>query len=76
MHAVETGQRQVILFEGRDAAGKGGTIKRFIEHLNPRHARVVALAKPSDRELTPWYFQRYVPYLPAAGEMVFFDRSW
>ena len=75
-HAVETGQRHVILFEGRDAAGKGGTIKRFIEHLNPRHARVVALAKPSDREQTQWYFQRYVPYLPAAGEMVFFDRSW
>jgi polyphosphate kinase len=75
-HAVETGQRHVILFEGRDAAGKGGTIKRFLEHLNPRHARVVALAKPSDREQTQWYFQRYVPYLPAAGEMVFFDRSW
>ncbi|HLN77459.1 MAG TPA: polyphosphate kinase 2 [Nocardioidaceae bacterium] len=75
-HAVETGHRHVILFEGRDAAGKGGTIKRFMEHLNPRHARVVALAKPSDREQTQWYFQRYVPYLPAAGEMVFFDRSW
>ena len=74
--AVETGQRHVILFEGRDAAGKGGTIKRFMEHLNPRHARVVALGKPSDREQTEWYFQRYVPYLPAAGEMVFFDRSW
>src|SRR5512144_2131045 len=75
-HAVETGQRHVLLFEGRDAAGKGGTIKRFMEHLNPRHARVVALGKPSDREQTQWYFQRYVPYLPAAGEMVFFDRSW
>jgi polyphosphate kinase 2 (PPK2 family) len=75
-HAVEAGQRHVIVFEGRDAAGKGGTIKRFLEHLNPRHARVVALAKPSDREQTQWYFQRYVPYLPAAGEMVFFDRSW
>jgi polyphosphate kinase 2 len=75
-HAVEAGLRHVILFEGRDAAGKGGTIKRFLEHLNPRHARVVALGKPSDREQTQWYFQRYVPYLPAAGEMVFFDRSW
>ncbi len=75
-HAVTTGQRHVILFEGRDAAGKGGTIKRFMEHLNPRHARVVALDKPSDREHTQWYFQRYVPFLPAAGEMVFFDRSW
>jgi polyphosphate kinase 2 len=75
-HAVETGQRHVILFEGRDAAGKGGTIKRFMEHLNPRHARVVALGKPSDREQTQWYFQRYVPYLPAGGEMVFLDRSW
>jgi polyphosphate kinase len=75
-HAVTTGQRHVILFEGRDAAGKGGTIKRFMEHLNPRHARVVALDKPSDREQTQWYFQRYVPFLPAAGEMVFLDRSW
>jgi polyphosphate kinase 2 len=75
-HALETGQRHVILFEGRDAAGKGGTIKRFLEHLNPRHARVVALGKPSDREQSQWYFQRYVPYLPSAGEMVFFDRSW
>jgi polyphosphate kinase 2 len=75
-HALETGQRHVLLFEGRDAAGKGGTIKRFLEHLNPRSARVVALGKPSDREQTQWYFQRYVPYLPAAGEMVFFDRSW
>ena len=75
-HALEAGERHVILFEGRDAAGKGGTIKRFIEHLNPRHARVVALDRPSDREQTQWYFQRYVPYLPAAGEMVFFDRSW
>jgi polyphosphate kinase 2 len=74
--AVDSGQRHVILFEGRDAAGKGGTIKRFMEHLNPRHARVVALDRPSDRERTQWYFQRYVPFLPAAGEMVFFDRSW
>ncbi|AMU22796.1 polyphosphate kinase 2 [Mycobacteroides abscessus] len=71
-----TGARHVILFEGRDAAGKGGTIKRFMEHLNPRGARVVALEKPTERERTQWYFQRYVPHLPAAGEMVFFDRSW
>lgn len=71
-----TGARHVILFEGRDAAGKGGTIKRFMEHLNPRGARVVALEKPTERERTQWYFQRYVPHPPAAGEMVFFDRSW
>jgi polyphosphate kinase len=70
------GARHVILFEGRDVAGKGGTIKRFMEHLNPRGARVVALEKPTDRERTQWYFQRYVTHLPAAGEMVFFDRSW
>ena len=70
------GQRLVLLFEGRDAAGKGGTIKRFMEHLNPRGARVVALEKPSERESTEWYFQRYVAHLPAAGEMVLFDRSW
>jgi polyphosphate kinase 2 len=72
----ETGERLVVLFEGRDAAGKGGTIKRFMEHLNPRGARVVALEKPSEREVTQWYFQRYAAHLPAAGEMVFFDRSW
>ena len=66
----------VIIFEGRDAAGKGGTIKRFTEHLNPRGATVVALVKPSQRERTQWYFQRYVPHLPAAGEIVMFDRSW
>ena len=71
-----TGARHVILFEGRDAAGKGGTIKRFMEHLNPRGARVVALEKPTDRERTQWYFQRYVSCLPAGGEMVLFDRSW
>src|SRR5689334_5850180 len=71
-----TGERLVILFEGRDAAGKGGTIKRFMEHLNPRGARVVALEKPSERESTQWYFQRYVQHLPAAGEIVLFDRSW
>ncbi len=72
----ETGQRVVILFEGRDAAGKGGTIKRFMEHLNPRGARVVALEKPSDIERGQWYFQRYVQHLPTAGEIVLFDRSW
>ena len=70
------GMRLVLLFEGRDAAGKGGTIKRFTEHMNPRGARVVALEKPSDRERTQWYFQRYVSHLPAAGEIVLFDRSW
>jgi polyphosphate kinase 2 len=72
----DTGQRIVILFEGRDAAGKGGTIKRFTEHLNPRGATVVALEKPSPREQTQWYFQRYVSHLPGAGEIVMFDRSW
>jgi polyphosphate kinase 2 len=71
-----TGERMVILFEGRDAAGKGGTIKRFMEHLNPRGASVVALEKPNERESTQWYFQRYVKHLPAAGEIVMFDRSW
>jgi polyphosphate kinase 2 len=71
-----TGQKVVILFEGRDAAGKGGTIKRFMEHLNPRGARVVALEKPSDVERGQWYFQRYVSHLPTAGEIVMFDRSW
>jgi polyphosphate kinase 2 len=74
--AKETGQRIVILFEGRDAAGKGGTIKRFMEHLNPRGARVVALEKPSEVELGQWYFQRYIQHLPTAGEIVLFDRSW
>ena len=72
----ETGTRIVVLFEGRDAAGKGGTIKRFTEHLNPRGARVVALEKPTERESGQWYFQRYVAHLPAAGEIVLFDRSW
>ncbi len=72
----ETGQRVVILFEGRDAAGKGGTIKRFMEHLNPRGARVVALEKPSEVERGQWYFQRYVEHLPTRGEIVLFDRSW
>jgi polyphosphate kinase 2 len=72
----ETGQRIVVIFEGRDAAGKGGTIKRFMEHLNPRAARVVALEKPTDHERGQWYFQRYLKHLPTEGEMVFFDRSW
>ncbi len=72
----ETGERIVLLFEGRDAAGKGGTIKRFMEHLNPREARVVALAKPSDREKSQWFFQRYIEHLPSSGEIVLFDRSW
>lgn len=72
----ETGQRLLLLFEGRDAAGKGGTIKRFMEHLNPRGARVVALSKPTDLERGQWFFQRYVERLPTAGEMVFYDRSW
>jgi polyphosphate kinase 2 len=72
----ESGQRIMILFEGRDAAGKGGTIKRFMEHLNPRGARVVALEKPSESERGQWYFQRYVQHLPTRGEVVMFDRSW
>ena len=72
----ETGQRIVILFEGRDAAGKGGAIKRFNEHLNPRGARVIALEKPSEQERGQWYFQRYIRHLPTHGEIVFFDRSW
>ena len=72
----DSGARLLVLFEGRDAAGKGGTIKRFMEHLNPRGARVVALEKPSPREQTLWYFQRYIEHLPAAGEIVLFDRSW
>jgi polyphosphate kinase len=76
MWAKETGQRVVILFEGRDAAGKGGAIKRFMEHLNPRGARVVALEKPSETERGQWYFQRYVQHLPTAGEIVMLDRSW
>jgi polyphosphate kinase 2 len=74
--AKESGARIAIIFEGRDAAGKGGTIKRFRENLNPRGARVVALSKPSDTERTQWYFQRYIDHLPAAGEITFFDRSW
>lgn len=73
---ADQGLRVVVLFEGRDAAGKGGAIKRIVKPLNPRHCRVVALDKPSEREQTQWYFQRYVAHLPAAGEMVLFDRSW
>ncbi len=71
-----TGQKIVLLFEGRDAAGKGGTIKRFMEHLNPRGARVIALDKPTEKERTQWFFQRYIQHLPPAGEIVLFDRSW
>lgn len=75
-HIKATGQKLVIIFEGRDAAGKGGTIKRFMEHLNPRGARVVALEKPTDQERGQWYFQRYIQHLPTSGEIVLFDRSW
>ena len=74
--AKETEQQIVILFEGRDAAGKGGTIKRFMEHLNPRGAHVVALEKPTTRERDQWYFQRYINHLPTKGEIILFDRSW
>ena len=75
-HIKDTGDKVLMIFEGRDAAGKGGTIKRITEHLNPRGARVVALDKPSDTEKTQWYFQRYTQHLPSAGEIVLFDRSW
>jgi len=75
-YVIANEERVLLLFEGRDAAGKGGTIKRIIEHLNPRGARVVALLKPSDRERTQWYFQRYIQHLPFGGEIVLFDRSW
>ena len=74
--AIDQGLKTVIVFEGRDAAGKDGAIKRMTEYMAPRQTRVVALPKPNDRELTQWYFQRYVPHLPTAGEMVLFDRSW
>ena len=74
--ARDTGEHIVVVFEGRDAAGKGGTILRLCEHLNPRHARVVALSKPSDVEAGQWYFQRYIDHMPSAGEIVLFDRSW
>jgi polyphosphate kinase 2 len=75
-HIKATGSRLIIVFEGRDAAGKGGTIRRFTENLNPRGARIVALEKPTEREQTEWYLQRYIAHLPAAGEIVMFDRSW
>lgn len=75
-HVKDKGLKILMIFEGRDAAGKGGTIKRITEHLNPRGARVVALEKPSDTEKTQWYFQRYVKHLPSSGEIVLFDRSW
>jgi polyphosphate kinase 2 len=74
--ARDSGKRAALVFEGRDAAGKGGTIKRFMEHLNPRHAHVIALSKPTEAELGQWYFQRYVQHLPTAGDMALFDRSW
>lgn len=74
--AIETGARIAIVFEGRDAAGKGGTIKRFREYLNPRNAKVVALSKPTEEESSQWYFQRYIKHLPSAGQITFFDRSW
>ena len=73
---IDSGKKIAIIFEGRDAAGKGGTIKRITEHLNPRYCKVVALAAPTEKEKTQWYFQRYIPYLPAGGEIVIFDRSW
>lgn len=73
---IENGERIVLIFEGRDAAGKGSAIKRITEYLNPRHTRIVALPAPTEREKSQWYFQRYVPHLPAAGEIVLFDRSW
>ena len=75
-HVKDKGLKVLMIFEGRDAAGKGGTIKRITEHLNPRGARVVALEKPSDKETSQWYFQRYAKHLPSAGEIVLFDRSW
>ena len=75
-HVKDKGLKILMIFEGRDAAGKGGTIKRITEHLNPRGARVVALEKPSDKETTQWYFQRYAEHLPSGGEIVIFDRSW
>jgi polyphosphate kinase 2 len=75
-HVARTGERVVVIFEGRDAAGKGGTIKRIAEHLNPRITRIAALPKPTERERGQWYFERYVAHLPARGEIVLFDRSW
>lgn len=75
-HLAQSGERVMVIFEGRDAAGKGGTIKTYLENLNPRYNLIAALPKPNDRESTQWYFQRYVDWLPAAGETVLFDRSW
>jgi len=75
-HVIAAGEKLLILVEGRDAAGKDGTIKRFVEHLSPRETRVVALGKPDDREVTEWYFQRWTAHLPSAGEIVLFNRSW
>ncbi len=76
MHVVKHGMKVLVLFEGRDAAGKDGTIRRFVKHMNPRHTYVVALDKPTERQSTQWYFQRYVPHLPSAGDIVLFNRSW
>jgi polyphosphate kinase 2 len=73
---IKDGQKVLVIFEGRDAAGKDGTIKQIVEHMSPRDTRIVALGKPSDKERASWYFQRYVPHLPASGEIVFFNRSW
>src|ERR1700739_1746748 len=75
-HVIARGQRVAVILEGRDTAGKDGTIKRIVEHMSPRETRVVALGPPSDRETHSWYFQRYVPHLPAAGDIVIFNRSW
>ncbi|MEH2561656.1 polyphosphate kinase 2 (PPK2 family) [Bradyrhizobium sp. AZCC 2289] len=75
-HVIKHGHKVLVIFEGRDAAGKDGTIKRIVEHLSPRETRVVALGKPSDRDSTSWYFQRYATHLPAAQELVLFNRSW
>ncbi len=75
-HIIKHGHRVMVIFEGRDAAGKDGAIKRIVQHLSPRETRVVALGKPSDRDRASWYFQRYVPYLPSAQEMILFNRSW
>ena len=75
-HAIEAGERDLVIFEGRDTAGKDGAIKRIVEYLSIRNTRVVALPKPSDRERSQWYFQRYAAHLPAAGELVIFNRSW
>src|SRR5690606_10161998 len=75
-HIIQHGHRILVIFEGRDAAGKDGTVKRIAEHLSPRDTRIVAVNKPSDRELGQWYFQRFVPHLPSAGEFILFNRSW